>query len=214
MNDLNAKTQSVELILVRHAASTRAEDGVWGRLYDAPLAEGFEFQLAETKSYLQAAENLRIVSSPLRRCRETAAFVFPQGNVEIVDEFRAYHSGALEDATEQLIQKQYPEYFKLSYRERFLQPKFNEESIEEQAHRVARGLLKMLDDGGDGSGRRTAIFTHFSVLNIIAHIVSQNWNLKTYADGTFNVDLGSFMLIPIDAMAVTRDVRDHFRLQY
>lgn len=195
----------MELFLIRHASSTRAKEGVWGRLYDAPLDEGFESQLAGTKSALQLAYPLRIVSSPLLRCQETATFLFPGSRVRIVYEFRAYGSGDLEDKTEQFIREHHPEYLRLSYRERFLRPIFREESLEDQALRVARGILKILSE----SRRSTAVIAHFSSLNILAHIALHNWDLEAHGSGTYDIDLGSYIRIVIDPLAVISDVTEH-----
>lgn len=209
MADSHGSPSSMELFLIRHAASTRAKEGVWGRLYDAPLDKGFELQLAQTRSALQFTYPLRIVSSPLLRCRETAGFLFPGSRIEIVDEFRAYGSGVLENETEQFVLEHHPGYLRLSYGERFLRPKFKEESLEAQALRVARGLLKVLNE----SQRSTAVIGHFSSLNIMAHIASHNWDLETHGSGTYDISLGGYIRIVIDPVAVISDVREHFGRQ-
>lgn len=210
MADSHAGTGSMEVFLVRHAASTRAKEGLWGRLYDAPLDEGFESQLAQTRGALRLRHSLRIVSSPLLRCRESAGFLFPGRRIEIVDEFRAYDSGVLENETEQFVRDHHPGYLQLSYGERFLRPEFEEESLEAQACRVARGLLKVLN----GSHQSTAIVGHFSSLNIIAHIASHNWDLETHGNGTYDISLGGYMRIVINPAAVISDVRDHLSQQW
>lgn len=193
----------MELVLVRHATSTRSRVGIWGRLYDASLIEGFATQLAETRAALGSLEGSKIFSSPLSRCLETAAFVFPQKTVQIVKEFRAYHSGIFEEKPEAFIREQHPEYMDLSYRERFLQPQFGEESIAAQTSRVTRGLFEVLEAGDPIS----VVVSHYSTINIIAHISSLNWDADTYGDGTYNVVEGSFIRKAVDPVVVLAGMR-------
>ncbi|MER5486658.1 histidine phosphatase family protein [Streptomyces sp. NPDC002812] len=194
----------MELVLVRHATSTRSRVGVWGRLYDAPLIEGFEEQLAETRAALKSLEETKVCSSPLARCLETAAFIFPQKAVRIVEEFRAYHSGFFEEKTEAFIREHNPEYMSLTYRDRFMRPHFDEESMEAQASRVKRGILRVLGEGDPIS----VIVAHYSTINIIAHISSLNWETETYADGTYDVAEGAFIRKMVDPVVVLAGIRD------
>lgn len=210
MAEASIGAKSMELFLIRHAASTRAKEGIWGRLYDAPLDRGFEAQLAPTRLALRDIRPFRVLSSPLLRCLETAAFLFPGSPIETVDEFRAYHSGDLENKTEQFVRDQHPEYIRLTYGERFLRPKFQEESVKAQARRVARGLLKVLH----GDQPRTAVVGHFSSLNIIAHMAARNWEQETYADGTYDISLGGYVRIAVNPVAVVKDVKEHLNLQW
>ncbi|MFE4577935.1 histidine phosphatase family protein [Streptomyces chartreusis] len=194
----------MELVLIRHATSTRSRVGIWGRLYDAPLVEGFEEQLAATRAELECLEDPKVFSSPLLRCLETAAFILPRKAVDIVDEFRAYHSGFFEEKTEDFIREHNPEYMSLSYRDRFLRPHFDEESLEAQASRVKRGILKVLGEGDP----TLVIVAHYSTINIIAHISSLNWETDTYADGTYDVAEGAFIRKAVDPVAVMAGIRD------
>ncbi|TDB93196.1 histidine phosphatase family protein [Actinomadura sp. 7K534] len=188
----------MKLFLVRHAASTRARLGIWGSLFDAPLEDGFEDQLAETKSALASIQDPKVFSSPLSRCRETTAYIYPHADVRIVEEFRAYHSGIFEGKTEAFVREQCPHYMDLSYRERFLRPRFEEESVDAQAGRVGKGLVKVLREGSQTS----MVVAHYSTINIIAHISSLNWNKGTYADGVYDLKEGAFINVTIDPVAV------------
>ncbi|MET9194574.1 histidine phosphatase family protein [Streptomyces olivaceus] len=194
----------MELVLVRHATSMRSRVGIWGRLYDAPLIEGFEEQLAETRAALECLEEPKVSSSPLSRCLETAAFIFPQKAVHVVEEFRAYHSGFFEEKTESFIREHNPEYVSLSYRDRFLRPHFDEESMEAQASRVERGILRVLGAGDP----ILVIVAHYSTINIIAHITSLNWETDTYADGIYDVAEGAFIRKTVDPLIVLTNIRD------
>lgn len=194
----------VELVLVRHAASTRSRDGVWGRLYDAPLAEGFEQQLSRTRLELGLLSVDRLLSSPLLRCTQTTEFLFPGQSFELVSEFRAFHSGSYETVTEEFIRQTHPEYLGLSYRDRFLRPRFNEESIELQVVRVARGLHRILMQRDPS----LVIVTHYSSLNIIANLGVRQWDLEAHADGAYDVALGGYLRLAIDPRRVSQDIEE------
>lgn len=200
---------SVELVLVRHASSTRAQVGVWGRRFDAPLATGFEQQLAETKAALQLLDQPTVFSSPLARCRETAAFVFPHHEVQVVDDLRAYHSGTMEDLTEDYIRERHPTYLGLSFRERFLQPAFGEESMADQAQRVAHGLARVLQ----ASVGTTVVVAHYSSINIVANLVSRNFAIHTYADGIYDLPDGGYIRLTMNPAAVLRDLKERWGIQ-
>lgn len=188
----------MDLYLVRHATSTRARVGVWGRLVDVPLEHGAERQLVSARSAVAAVRDPTVFSSPLSRCRETARLVCPGQKVRVIDEFRAYHSGIFEKATEAAVRDHYPQYVTLSYRDRFLQPRFGEESIADQADRVAVGLLKVLRT----STGAAVVVAHYSTINIIAHMVSLNWNQSEYADGVYDLAEGGVIHLAVDSGAV------------
>ncbi|GAA4056603.1 hypothetical protein GCM10023065_01610 [Microbacterium laevaniformans] len=195
-------SKTMELVLVRHGTSTRAQEGVWGRLYDAPLADGFESQLMRSRLELQDAASSTIVSSPLTRCMQTAAFIFPDSPVAPISAFRAFHSGIFEDATESYIRERHPEYLELTYRQRFLNPRYGEESIHAQVRRVAGGLFDVLDTDDE----QLVIVSHYSSMNIIANIGVRNWRVDTHADGAYDIALGSYFRLLIDPGAVREDI--------
>ena len=174
-------SKTMELVLVRHGTSTRAQEGIWGRLYDAPLADGFESQLMRSRLELQDAASSTIVSSPLTRCTQTAAFIFPDAPVAPISAFRAFHSGIFEHATESYIRERHPQYLELTYRERFLNPRYGEESIHAQVRRVAGGLFDVLDTDDE-----QLVITH--------------------ANGAYDIALGSYFRLLIDPDAVREDI--------
>ncbi|MEI2775230.1 MAG: histidine phosphatase family protein [Tetrasphaera sp.] len=200
--------ESTELVLVRHASSTRREVGIWGRRYDVPLAEGFERQLEHSRRYVEAIQNFVLVSSPLKRCLETAAFLAPNHPIEVIHELTAYHSGAMEDLSESDIAAQYPGYLELSYAERFVRPKFGEESLAEQALRVGRGLGMLLGFAADSELRSIVVVAHYSSINVIGHMAINSWDVGTYGSGVFDLEDGELLRLSIDAPFVRRQLQD------
>lgn len=187
-----------DLILIRHATSVRAEVGIWGRLFDAPLREGFEYQLSATKSKVALLSEYGVFSSPLTRCLQTARFVCPGANIEVIEEFRPYYSGIFEEEMEDVVREHYPSYVSLSYRERFISPSYGEESIAAQVDRVGRGLLRLLRSKYSTS----IIVAHYSTINIIAHVSALNWDVTSYADGTYDLEEGGYLRVSVDPVAV------------
>ena len=200
--------KSTELVLVRHASSTRREVGTWGRRYDAPLAAGFERQLEHPRRYVGAAQNFVLVSSPLKRCLETAAFIAPNHPVEVIDELTAYHSGAMEELRESDIAALHPGYLELSYAERFVRPRFGEESLAKQAERVARGFWTLLGSAADAGVGSIVVVAHYSSINVIGHMATNSWDLRTYGSGGFDLEDGELLRLSIDALLVRRQLRD------
>lgn len=192
----------MKLYLIRHAKSLRAKMGAFGRTVDVDIDQDFLSQCDEARSFLALRSFEAIATSPLARCRSTLKQIFGTDRrfTEISD-FRAYHSGALEDKSEEFVIKMYPGYENLPYRDRFLRPKFGEESITEQAIRVRRGLNTLLEkcSGGD-----VCICTHYSVINIIGHLAAGNMHSETYGDGSFDVPEGGF--IALDGSSLNRSL--------
>ena len=173
----------MDLFLVRHASSTREAIGTWGRRFDAPLADGYQEQLREAKNALERLPRARIYSSPLSRCMQSAEYIWPDHKVHVVEAFQAYHSGFFEEKSEEFVKAHYPQYAAMTFRERFLEPQFGEESIRSQAIRVANGLYSILEH----LSGTPAIVAHYSSINIIAHFASDNWDIDTHADGKYDL---------------------------
>ena len=183
----------MDLHLLRHATSVRSQVGIWGRTYDAPLSPAHFAQLDSARVVLARFDRPVVFSSPLLRCVQSLDRVFSaKWPVNIIPEFRAYHSGSFENVTEEYIRTHYPSYLALSYSQRFTSPTFGEESIADQAKRVRIGLLKLLRLGDD---THVVICSHFSVINIIGNMVQNNFDLTTYGEGRFAVAEGGLLTL-------------------
>lgn len=201
-------TELTELVLVRHASSIRREIGIWGRRFDAPLAAGFEEQLEHSRRYIEGIQDFVLISSPLQRCLQTAQYIAPDLPIAIINDFTAYHSGAMEELRESEISVNHPEYLEQSFSERFLSPRFGEESLVEQARRVARGLASALRMASDGNAPSIVIVGHYSSINAIGHMATNSWDVRTYGLGTFDLEDGEFLRLSIDASFLGKRLRD------
>lgn len=187
------------LYLVRHGMSLRRRVGMWGRLVDVGLDSAGLGQLEEATLEISRVSDRTVFCSPLLRCIQTARIVCgPQEPIIIVPEFRAYHSGLLENKTETEVRNAHPAYVTASYKERFVSPRFGEESIEEQARRVRIGLMGVLDC----ETKNCVIVTHYSVINIIAGIVSNELDVKRYAEGLIDVPEGGVVRLSADRVGL------------
>ena len=202
MSPLSNQSQLTEIILLRHATSTRERDGQWGRLYDAPLGTSYKGELGNALSNLGQRQVPRVHSSPLLRCTLTARHVFPDSEIILVDDLRAYHSGIFEGLTESEVLRAYPNYVNLPYKDRFLHPRFGEESIESQARRVSCGLEAILSADVEDV---VVIVAHFSTINVIAHIALGNLDPRTFADGAFDIAPGDFLSLSV----ALPQIKDH-----
>lgn len=185
----------MDLYLVRHATSTRHKVDAWGRLIDLPLDADFKKELAGTRSVLSCVPTKRVFSSPLMRCIHSAEFVCPNDSIRVVNELRAYHSGVFEHQSITFMRTHHLAYASLQYRDKFLDPKFGEESIRDQAKRVASGLLRVLRTETPAA----VIVTHYSTINIVAHFAARNWDHTQYGDGVYDVTEGGLLHLPVEA---------------
>jgi len=182
----------MDLYLVRHGKSMRSKIGIWGRRFDAELDPDKLAELDATRETLSQLTVDGAYSSPMLRCLQTGVLVLdPQTPLVVVPDFIAYHSGDFEDQHETDIQRSHPTYLNKSYRERFLKPQFNEESIADQTARVKRGLDAILLS----ERSLVVIVAHYSVINVIANVASGNADIDSYADGRFDIAEGGCIKI-------------------
>ena len=83
------------LLLVRHGHSTANADGVLaGWSEGIGLTDRGRDEVAAIASRLTDVPVARLVTSPLQRCRETAALLLPGATAEVVDDLGECHYGA------------------------------------------------------------------------------------------------------------------------
>lgn len=197
----------MNLILLRHGISTRKVLGVWGRLTDAPLDRRYLSGLDNSRAVISLLETPTIFSSPLRRCIQSVEYLFPYPvAITTIDDFRAYHSGQFESATEAFIKNHYPNYLAMTYAERFISPVYGEESLLEQTIRVRRGLVIALSQA---TRDNVLVCSHFSVINVIANLVNGNNDIATYGSGTYDIAEGCLLQFRLDKESFLRTIRAH-----
>jgi alpha-ribazole phosphatase len=196
----------MDLFLVRHASSQRKSLDVWGRLYDAGLDLAHIEQLDATRTALATLKDRTIFSSPLLRCVESARIIFGiHEPVVILDEIRAYHSGTFEDKSETYVRTYYPAYTDKTFKERFVNPEFGEESISAQALRVRRGLLRILE----AATANAVVVTHYSVINIVAGLVALDFDPNHYAEGRIDISEGGLLHLVVEREKLRHALAPH-----
>lgn len=199
----------MNLFLIRHGKSIRYRIGIWGRRHDVALDKEYVSEIDEAKHKLSSLQG-NVFSSPMARCYDTAVYIFGlHRKINVVHEFVSPHSGEFEDKQEKFLRDNYPEYFQISFKERFTYPKYGEESIFDQTYRVAEGFLKVLRAATE---KKVFIATHFSVINIIGNIVRGNRDIPSYAEGKFDLNEGEFIELQVNvekAKDTTHKIIEH-----
>lgn len=195
----------MKLHLIRHGKSQRHSIGVWGRTFDSPLDPDFHPLMDQAKVAFSSIGEIDVFSSPLSRCLESLGYILPrEARIIVVEELRAYHSGQFEDKTDAFMQANHSAYCNLSFADRFSAPQFGEESIVDQTRRVRRGFATLLDLATCDDA---VLCTHYSVINIVANIVTGNSNVTTYGDGIFDVAEGACLTFTFDEDAVRNELK-------
>lgn len=194
----------MEIYLVRHAASVRKASGIWGRLFDAKLDPDCLYQLDKAKVTLSSLQPRAVFSSPLLRCVQSARIIFgPDEPISVVKELRAYHSGILEELDEASVARLHPTYIGRTFKDKFTNPQFGEESIDAQAQRVREGFRYILQTTPETT---TVIVSHYSVMNIICGLAAFEFDPRGYADGKIDVVEGGLVTLTVDRAALLRAI--------
>ncbi len=142
----------MELILIRHGATVGNLARRFLGVTDEPLSPAGAARAKAAAARLPAVE--RVYRSPLRRCAQTAALLWPDAPVVVVDELRETDFGVFEGRTHEELQND-PRY------RRWLAvggAPPGGESPEQAAKRAAAGLARVLADANGLA--RAGVVTH------------------------------------------------------
>ena len=187
------------VFLIRHARPSQ----VWGGAGSDPgLSELGRRQADAAAASLRAFGELRIVSSPMRRCLETAAPYAAWRGLEPFIEPRVSEIVASEGVADRAawLQERFP------WRDRSKLRAWS--SLEPRLHAWRDAMLSFVRDLRED----TAVFTHFIAINVIAGAAqgSENTIVCTpdHASITeIEVDRGALRLIALGASMQVDDVR-------
>src|SRR5699024_7021491 len=156
--------------LFRHGLTLENEQKAYIGWTDSPLSEEGKNRLSRT-SYANLEVNT-IFSSPLQRCMETAAIIFPDRQIEIVDELKEMHVVAWDGKTNNELQ------YRTSYRnwltDIFTQPIEAGETFTQFSERIEVGLQEVMEKVKHEELDRIAIITHGGVIRYILHSLFTN----------------------------------------
>ncbi len=139
--------QSYYLTLLRHGLAQGESDGRYIGHTDAPLTEEGKQQLLEMRETMRYPHAQALFTSPLARCRETAALLYPEAKPIALDGLREYYFGEFEDKTPVELEN-HPVYHRWLSGEPGLTPPFAEALEAFQARifgtfeKLVGGLLK------------------------------------------------------------------------
>jgi len=168
---------SVRLVLVRHAHATSGHPAD-----DPPLSDLGRVQAASLARALEGEAFERVITSPLRRARETARAYRPEGELEIDARLREFDFGPQAPATRQM----------------------SEERADLQLWRPGDGfpggetlgafevrVREVLEELGNGEAASVLLFTHSGV---ILAALRWTWNLPVEAPWQTEAEAGNASL--------------------
>ena len=130
------------LIVVRHGETDYNREGRYQGSIDVDLNEAGRRQVRQLAEELTTVAIDRIISSPLKRARETAAIIAAKRNLEVeqIEEFAERNLGSFEGLTRAEIQAQNPPLSAANVTRQLYAAPPGGESLFEFAFRVSRGV--------------------------------------------------------------------------
>lgn len=189
-----------EILIIRHARSLRAKHDIYGRRYNAPIDKQHIHMVEEAKDYANKVNFNTFISSPARRCVQTLNYISSQnGDFQLIEEFKPYYSGDMEELRDSYVKNQFPQYYQSSFSEKFLNPKFGEESLGEQVQRVCPGVVKLL---AFAESEPVVLCTHYSVIQIICNTLNLEHDLSKIGRGNFDLGEGAYLHLNLASSGV------------
>jgi broad specificity phosphatase PhoE len=145
-----------DLYLVRHGATEWSRNGRHTGVTDLPLLPEGEDQARATGALLDGHEFALVLTSPLRRARQTCELVGLAARAEVDDDLRELDYGDYEGITSAEIRESVPGWTVWTH------PCPNGESLADAAERVDRVIARARAADGD-----VALFAHGHVLRIL-----------------------------------------------
>ena len=153
----------MELILIRHGKTKGNEEKRYIGITDESLSILGRQELIFYKEQGCYPEVGGLYSSPMMRCRESAALIYPGQNQEIIAEISECSFGEFEGKTYQELKHQ-PEY--IAWIDGNGHPPAGEDR-QEFSSRVWRGFLTILDDSNKKGIEKAAVVLHGGSLMVI-----------------------------------------------
>ena len=157
--------KSYTVHLIRNALTDESCDGRYIGHTDVEISESGKAQLRQMKDELVFPPVEAVFTSPLKRCTETAAILYPDNKPIVIDGFIEYNFGEFENKTAEEL-KDHPVFPKWLAGEKGAEPPFGEsntkcqERVRTTFERVAEGLMKT-------GTTEAAIVTHGGVIMTI-----------------------------------------------
>lgn len=156
----------MEIFVVRHGLSEGNEKMIFQGHLDFPLADKGRNQAEHLGKYFNQINQKfdRILSSPLKRAKETTEIIARQlempPEIEFEDAFKEFNIGALEGIKSTEVLENYPTYYERPPSAWLDFSEFGGESFEEMQKRVDSVMHKYVNDDDLLSDKKLLIVSH------------------------------------------------------
>ena len=154
--------KSYIVYIIRSGATKEETEGKYIGHTDVELSEEGRKQLENMRSELVYPPVGAVISSPLKRCTDTAAILYPDNKCITIDSLIECNFGEFEGKDAEEL-KDYPMFPRWLAGEQGVEPPFGE-SNEAFAKRVCEGFIKIIDGLIKTETDRAAIVTHGGVM--------------------------------------------------
>lgn len=154
--------KSYIVYIIRNGATKEETEGKYIGHTDVELSEEGKEQLVQMKNELVYPPVEAVLTSPLKRCTQTASILYPDNKYLAIDSLIECNFGEFEGKDAEEL-KDYPMFPRWLAGEQGVEPPFGE-SNEAFARRVCEGFVKIIDGLIKTGTTRAAIVTHGGVL--------------------------------------------------
>lgn len=154
--------KSYIVYIIRNGETKEEVEGKYIGHTDVELSDEGKNQLKSMRDELVYPPVEAVISSPLKRCTETAAILYPDNKFITIDSLIECNFGEFEGKDAEEL-KDYPVFPHWLAGEKGVEPPFGE-SNEAFAKRVCEGFIKIIDGLIKTETTRSAIVTHGGVI--------------------------------------------------
>ena len=154
--------KSYIVYIIRSGATKEETEGKYIGHTDVELSEEGRKQLENMRSELVYPPVGAVISSPLKRCTDTATILYPDNKCITIDSLIECNFGEFEGKDAEEL-KDYPMFPRWLAGEQGVEPPFGE-SNDEFANRIANAFIKIVDGLIETGVTHTAIVTHGGVI--------------------------------------------------
>lgn len=158
--------RTLKIHLIRHGLTDGNLEGLYIGHTDVSLCEQGRMQLLQMKEDYDYPEPSVVFSSPLKRCIETAAILFPEKNPVLEPRLCEYNFGSFEGRSADDLHEKEPLFDRWLAGEKDVNPPFGE-SNEEFAGRICESFISIIDGALKTESDDIVIITHGGVLTAL-----------------------------------------------
>ena len=157
--------KSYLIYLLRHGQTTASVEGRYIGHTDVPLSEEGEAQLRDMCDRYEYPQADVVLSSPLKRCLQTAQILYPDAEIIPMRELIEYNFGEFENKTAEELEN-HPVFARWLAGEEDVDPPFGESSRDFQ-RRVCDAFMRIVEGLLKTGTTRAAIVTHGGVITTL-----------------------------------------------